>query len=395
MPFAVNAVASTRQEAERQVLGEAPELRVVRCRKIDFTGIPPMSSGPRPIHWVVLVEHNDTAEDARRSSQDHPETVCEREVRQLYLKMALDPQMLVSSVIEQFACPRCGGEISFELPAPRETRYPIHRQCESCRALLKRDRSGGWELRAAAPKRSRDCVFCGATADSKEHLIPAWISKRLGIRDFLSERDAFIAGGIPRRTQPISFASHRAEVFCDGCNSHFKALEDDVIPLLVPMAKGMAMGLDLDSQQLLSLWATKTAIALIAGTDGLDDILPVRHRRAIREDAEVPDEVFVAFFRWAGSPIVATGSPSFHSEADHHEAYGAVLTFAQVGFYVVGLRDSLPPHEMIDGDGSQVRQFWPPKHQLITWPPHGGLDNRRLPDLLSLAPVRRTGLRTS
>jgi hypothetical protein len=125
MPFAVNAVAPTREDAERQVIGEAPALRVVRCRRIDFTGLPPMLSGPRPEHWVVLVEHTDPAEDARRSLHDDPETACEREVRQLYLKMALDPQLLVTSVMERFACPACEAEVSFELPPPRETRYPI------------------------------------------------------------------------------------------------------------------------------------------------------------------------------------------------------------------------------------------------------------------------------
>lgn len=389
MPFVVTAVAPSREEAEHQVLAEAPGLRVVRCRKIDFAGLPPLSSGPRPVHWVVLVEHTDPAEDAKRSSHDDPETACEREVRQLYLKMALDPEMLVTGVIEQFACPACESELSFELPAPRETPYPIHRQCGSCRALLERGRSGPWTRRAPAAKRSRDCIFCGARADSMEHLIPAWISKRLGIKDFLSERDAFIAGGIPRRTQPISFASHRAEVFCERCNSHFKVLEDDVIPLLVPMARGMAMGLDLASQGLLSLWATKTAIALLAGTDGLGDIVPTSHRRVIRDEAQVPDEVFVGFFRWAGGPIVATGSPSLRSETAEHEGYAAILTFAQVGFYVLGLHDSLPPQEMIAGDSLPVRQFWPPMNQLIAWPPLLELDNRRLPDLLSLAPVSR------
>ncbi len=394
MSFAVNVVAPTREEAERQILDEAPALRVMRCREVDFTGIPPLSSGPRPIHWVVLVEHTNAAEDARRSTQGDPEVACEREMRQMYLKMAIDPQMLVESVIEQFACPACEAQTSFELPPPREIRYPIRRQCEDCRAPLERHRDRAWERAAPAPTRSQDCIFCGAKADSMEHLVPAWISKQLGIKDFLSERDAFIVGGIARRRQPISFASHRAEVFCDECNGHFKALEDRVIPLLVPMAKGMAMGLDLAIQQLLALWATKTAIALLAGTDGLGEVVPVSHRRAIRDDAEVARDVFVGFFRWAGGPIVATGSPSLRSETDHHEAYGAILTFARVGFYVVGLRDSLQGHEAIDGDGPQVRQFWPPMNRLITWPPLPGLDNTRLPHLLSLAPIRRRDVRT-
>jgi hypothetical protein len=68
--------------------------------------------------------------------------------------------------------------------------------------------------------------------------MPVWISKQLGVKKFLSAEDAFISPNRSRRKQDISFASYRSQCFCGGCNTHFKHLEDAVIPLLVPHGQG-------------------------------------------------------------------------------------------------------------------------------------------------------------
>jgi hypothetical protein len=54
------------------------------------------------------------------------------------------------------------------------------------------------------------CIFCGAPADSKEHVIPGWISKRLGIKTFLTQTGC--GGRVVRQKRPISFASHRKRI---------------------------------------------------------------------------------------------------------------------------------------------------------------------------------------
>jgi hypothetical protein len=42
----------------------------------------------------------------------------------------------------------------------------------------------------------------GAKADSYEHVVPAWISKLLGIKTFLSADDAFVSDEALRPRQP-------------------------------------------------------------------------------------------------------------------------------------------------------------------------------------------------
>ena len=147
------------------------------------------------------------------------------------------------------------------------------------------------------PKPYPLCIFCGARANSREHAIPKWMSKRLGIRDYLFTRSS----NLTPRKQPISFASHRARIFCRPCNTHFKHLEDKVIPLLVPMAQGRAtISLDSDSQAILALWAAKTAIALVAATPDLREFVPKAHRESVRRDGVPPVESWVGYVPWRG-----------------------------------------------------------------------------------------------
>jgi hypothetical protein len=117
MPRGVMAIAETRDEAERQVFGAAIQVRILRSREIDMGGLPPLQ-GPLRRHWVVVVEHPDPDEEAKLPQHEDPETHCERETRLMYLKLAVDPMLLVTGSVEQFACPACAASIEIKLPPP-------------------------------------------------------------------------------------------------------------------------------------------------------------------------------------------------------------------------------------------------------------------------------------
>jgi hypothetical protein len=391
MPRGVAAVAETREEAESQVLADAPNMRVLRSREIDLTGLPPLPTGPIPQHWVVVVEHPNPDEEAKLPQHEDPETHCERELRLLYLKLAVDPDLLVTGEIEKFACPACGDPIRLEMPPAGERRARLGAACSSCRAPLKRSsESDPWAVVAQAPRSARPCVFCHAKADSYEHVIPEWISRRLGVRDFLSADSAFVGAGAERPTRPISFASYRSRIFCAGCNTHFKHLEDAVIPLLAPMARGFTLSLDPDSQALLALWAHKTAIALVAATPEGAAAVPESHRRAVRDHESAGNDTWVAFFAWQGGHILGTANMQLLDRASSYAArdgYLAFLTFAGIGFAVIGLAEPLWANETMDSELPPLARFWPPRTQLQHWPPRP-VDNSILPRLLGFAPVR-------
>lgn len=387
MPRGVTAVAETREEAMRQATQGAAGFRAIDARQIELDDLPPLASGPLPTHWAVVVEHEDPDEEAKLPQDSDPIDKCEREMRVRYLTLSVDPQLLVTGTHEEFPCPECRKVIALDLPAPRDTRYPQNVQCPHCRMPLTRSQNElKWAVIPRAPRRpGGPCIYCGAPADSKEHVVPSWISKRLGIKTFLTQTSA--GGRVVPQRQPISFASHRKRIFCTSCNTHFKHLEDAVIPLLVPMARGFHLGLDPESQQLLALWATKTAIALIAATDGLGDAVPIGHRQVVRENAEVPEGIWVGFFSWQGEPTIATGRFTSADEA-RASAYGAVLAFGGVGFSVKGF-DRLEPFETLDGNAPPFRQFSPLNNALIEWPSPVTADRTLLPVLINLPPRRR------
>jgi len=385
-------IAGSRAEAEAQVDVAKYKVRIVRCRELDLSGLPPLASGPLPPHWVVAVEDLGRELEAERPQQVDPEGECERSVRLMYLQMATDPELLVSGTREEFTCPACDRMIRFDGPAPRETKKPDHghRDCPRCGVNLTLGGSDGrWQVFVPPAKPEKKCIFCGAPADSMEHVIPAWISKRLGIKGTIEPQNALQIGRQVRR-QPISFGSYRARIFCAACNEHFHHLEDQVIPWLVPMAKGIPMSLDAASQTVIARWAVKTAMALLSAEPGDQDLVPWEHRASLRDSGLVVADTWVGLFRWHGAPTLVTGegaAPWPHASNRTLDDYSALLAFEGLGFYVTSFRQDLPSGGSLAGDRPPMFSFLPPRTDMVHWPPPT-TDDRMLPELLNWTPLQ-------
>jgi hypothetical protein len=385
-------IAESQVEAESKIDEGQYKVRIVKCREIDLSGLPPLASGPIPRHWVVVIEDSTPELEAERPQQDNPEEECERQVRQMYLAMATDPELLSTGIREGFDCPSCEEKIWFELPAPRDRKKPDsgHRDCPKCGTHLSRnDNDGRWQVFVPPDKPGKICIFCGDRANSMEHVIPAWISKQLGIRETI-EMEGSIQIGRQARRQPISFGSYRARIFCANCNTHFHHWEDEVIPLLVPMAKGIPMSLAPDSQAILARWAVKTAIALLSAEPGDQDMVPIAHREALRKKGRVIADTWVGFFRWHGSPVLITGQGATSgptTSGPSLKGYVALLAFEGFGFHVTAYDKKLPPGKALGGDQPPLLSFLPTRTDMIHWPPPQ-TDNRMLPWLMNWTPLR-------
>jgi hypothetical protein len=279
--------------------------------------------------------------------------------------MAIDRNLLVTGTIEQFPCPVCSAEVRAELPPPHEPRPEYYRECESCGAHL--TRVPGDFTSSVKPLRPKpeSCFCCDGPADSSEHLIPEWVSKRLGVRDIVyvvEETD----GGMRRRKQPISFASHRARILCGDCNEHFGLLEQKVIPLLVPMARGVTLSLNAETQALLALWAAKTGAFLSGAEPALRDTIPPEHGPTIRA-GKVPPGVWVGFFEWAGGVSLSTSRTAVEGPWGAAETYHAILAFAKLGIVVAGLSTPNTPKAVPAERAGRLHQFWPPCAPLVHW----------------------------
>jgi hypothetical protein len=355
-------------------------VRIVSCREVDLSELPPLQK-PLPRHWVVVVEDLTPELAAQRPQHDDPEEECERTTRQMYLAMATDPELLSTGSVEMFPCPSCEEEVRIELPSARERPHPGHFSCPHCRAHLQLAASGHrWEIAPPGEKRDGRCIFCEAKANSKEHVIPEWISKQLGIKQVISMEGSIQPGPRPRR-RPISFGSYRAPIFCASCNTHFKHLEDSVIPLIVPMAKGLTFSLGAQERELLARWSVKTATALLSAEPGDQEAVPLGHRKALRERDTILADTWVGIFRWHGEPVIMSGDGIARNKKQPglvQQTYGAMLAFEGFGFYMTAFNEPIGPGARLTGDQPPMLSIWPPRSGLVHWP--GPLtDNRVLP----------------
>ena len=215
------------------------------------------------------------------------------------------------------------------------------------------------------------CMWCGERANSREHAIPSWMSKRLRLR--VQMRSHSSRGLIPAR-HAISFASYRKRIFCKSCNTHFKHLEDAAIPLVEPMAWGKtAISLDATSQALLGLWAAKTGMALLAAS-GLTELIPQAHRDSVRYSAKPPADCWAAYFKWRGDPNIWVGEHDLASVGPvpptSGKAYKAIFSFRHAAFMLNGFIDGPPAGYRIgSAPDHPYLQVWPAQPALVHWSP--------------------------
>ncbi len=116
--------------------------------------------------------------------------------------------------------------------------------------------------------RTRKCLFCDQIADSREHVIPEWLSKRMGIRD-LGFHPAHYSetGGLELR--PLIKCEHlTTKQVCGNCNSGWTSgleawAQNRLGPYVEPAKEFDGfVGLQSmpDESQMIVRWLLKTAI---------------------------------------------------------------------------------------------------------------------------------------
>ena len=117
----------------------------------------------------------------------------------------------------------------------------------------------------------RQCIFCGQSGSSDEHIFAKWIGRTL--RDELGpipptakvvfcHRSAHPEAGIAMREKTAKQPAYVTRAVCESCNNGWMALlEQRVQPVLEPLIVGEPRTLAADDQELLAFWATKTVLA--------------------------------------------------------------------------------------------------------------------------------------
>ena len=225
------------------------------------------------------------------------------------------------------------------------------------------------------------------TASTKEHIIPKWLAKEFDLRDaFLgpTTEDARRA-----RKQNISFKSHRKRFFCEGCQKHFKLLEDAAKPLIAPMGHARQVGLSADDQRLVARWAAKTGFGLIASEPGAEETVPEWQRHCLRQTDHPPEGVWVGIARYQGGAQkdVRVNLEEATSNGEHksRSLYSGWLSFASIGFKTFGVDEAWPDDRWSQHRG--ITQIWPLVSDTVEWPPDVGVRARGITAAQNLIPL--------
>lgn len=119
----------------------------------------------------------------------------------------------------------------------------------------------------------KKCLFCENPADSKEHVLPRWILRRVS-----SETEGNFPVRVARYQEREGHTDERelissrfeARIVCVPCNTGWMSrLESDVARILMPLTgkpfpKLVSLHFDQlrDHRQILALWMTKTAVTI-------------------------------------------------------------------------------------------------------------------------------------
>lgn len=229
----------------------------------------------------------------------------------------------------------------------------------------------------------RACIFCGAPADSREHILPRWLQEVLPSDDpvvhFREIRH--------RETERIEWERkpfrEKTRFLCEACNGGWMSrLEDASKPLLAPaLARTGPLRLAPASQATAATWAIKTVL-VFQGTQADVPMAPAEHFAYVRDNERPPPGVTV----WIGShyrsrfdPIhsVCVQKPLSLEALDDRLSvpegpfgYFGFLAVGGVSFLVIG--HSYQNRVVIDCREpikDAVTKIWPVTTPAVSWPP--------------------------
>ena len=133
----------------------------------------------------------------------------------------------------------------------------------------------------------RKCLFCGATADSQEHVFAEWLTKRMRARNQKFQAAVFNGETGLKTYGWTTPGKYRTKQVCDDCNNGWMSqLEQDfqqkVGGLIEPdwplLAEEMVQSLQ-DHSEMMVRWMIKTAIIFEkASPKGVRPVIPVEVR---------------------------------------------------------------------------------------------------------------------
>jgi hypothetical protein len=225
---------------------------------------------------------------------------------------------------------------------------------------------------------SRQCLFCNRSANSLEHIWPAWILERLRI-----ERPIRHSIG-NSQTKIINNPQLKVRAVCEKCNNGWMSvLESQNIPLIGCLMQDISAPLDASQQGLLAAWSLKTAIVLDSvGTRNREFFYYKSECENLRLRSTIPGPTRVWVGRCSASSLALLGTDVWIDLPQASKvAKGTVATIV-VGHLAVQVLviHVLPEYKSSDKTilavapkpgpwDASLLAIWPVEAQRVMWPP--------------------------
>jgi hypothetical protein len=223
-------------------------------------------------------------------------------------------------------------------------------------------------------KGQRTCLFCSAAAEEREHVIPEWMPRYLGLEGQLMSHDQ--ARGVTR-AKHVRVDKFMAKIICSRCHDMVNdTIESPAVSLLKDVMRAEARLLTVEQQRALGAWGAKTACmqwAMMQVREGV----PIAHRRHLITNAEPHPGVFVAYARCAKGAVRSKMAPwteiTLREDGRRFRVYDFAFVFEALGLKVYGPCNgrTLLAYK---GATSFATVVWPPTDGVARWPPGRVLD---------------------
>jgi hypothetical protein len=235
---------------------------------------------------------------------------------------------------------------------------------------------------------NRQCVFCGASEVTDEHVWPEWVSRFLNDEvlpdvEFGKSRYETDPSTLEKRQLGRKWGGPQLDIkvkrVCEPCNGRWMSdIEKAAIPYLKPMIQGEQVPLDKRAREIVATWAFLRAV-MAEYTHPEQIAVPESHRRWLYKERKPPRYgvyVWVAGYigeQWAGYyqhvPLATHKRPIRAGyRPDHMNAYGITFSVYKLVFQVFGATTSPKGADLRHGSslGETTHRIWPHRDSGVT-----------------------------
>lgn len=229
---------------------------------------------------------------------------------------------------------------------------------------------------------ANDCIFCGKSAGSREHIWPQWLLARRDFGPFRLKR----AGAKEVILNKVELTTKSV---CGNCNNGWMSeLEQKVKPILEQMFDGKPVDLNREQQHLIAVWITKIAFLWDStkGRNVENTFYQLSEGIALATQYQIPQFTAVWIGQIDEMHRAVDGADYTLDETPKRIGGGSSITLTNEHFVaqIVSLRlDETPTGPTVlglepkPGDWNEMLiQIWPPTDQdIVHWPPKVSFTN--------------------